>query len=157
MRKCSYWLFKSEPSGYSFQDLINEDNHTAEWDGVRNYAARNYLRDQVRIGDKVFFYHSNITTPAIVGTAGVVREGYPDFTAWDPTSEHPDSKSTPENPIWFMVDIKADGFLPNEVTLTQIKSTAELWNTSLLKRARLSVHPVTLDEWTIILELSKCG
>jgi len=155
MRACSYWLFKSEPSGYAFQDLLNEDNHTAEWDGVRNYAARNYLRDQVKLGDKVFFYHSNIKSPAIVGTAVVVREGYPDFTAWDTTSEHPDPKSTPANPIWFMVDIKADDFLSNEVTLTQIKSTVGLENTSLLKRARLSVHPVTREEWTIILALSK--
>ena len=104
----NYWLFKSEPSAYSFKDLLNEENKTAEWDGVRNYQARNFLRDDIKKGDEVLFYHSNAKPIGVVGTAKVVREGYPDHTAWDPESEHPDPKSTPSKPIWFMVDIQAE-------------------------------------------------
>ena len=117
-----YWLFKSEPSAYSFSNLMDEPDQTAEWDGVRNYQARNFLRDEVKEGDGVLFYHSNASPPSVVGTAVVVREGYPDFTAWDPSSEHPDPKSTPDNPRWFMVDIKGLEALPNEVTLAQIRA-----------------------------------
>ena len=107
MTERRYWLFKSEPSSYSFSDLMGEEYQTAEWDGVRNYQARNFLRDEVKVGDGVLFYHSNVKPPAVVGTAVVVRDGYPDDTAWDPDSEHPDPKST-EKPIWFMVDIKGE-------------------------------------------------
>ena len=98
---------KSEPNAYSFTDLMNEDEGAAEWDGVRNYQARNTMRDDMKVGDGVIFYHSNAKPPGAVGIAEIVREGYPDFTAWDPDSEHPDPKSTPDNPIWYMVDIKA--------------------------------------------------
>lgn len=149
-----YWLFKSEPSDYSFDDLMSEDSQTAEWDGVRNYTARNHLRDDVQVGDGVLFYHSNIQPPAIVGTAVVVRDSYPDCTAWDVHSAHPDPKSTPDNPRWFMVDIRAEAPLPNDVTLAQIKATSGLENMSLVKRARLSIHPVTVEEWEIIMELA---
>ena len=89
MTERRYWLFKSEPSSYSFSDLMSEEDQTAEWDGVRNYQARNFLRDEVKVGDRVLFYHSNVKPPAVVGTAVVVRDGYPDDTAWDPDSEHP--------------------------------------------------------------------
>ena len=154
MVKRRYWLFKSEPSDYSFNDLMGEDNQTAEWDGVRNYTARNHLRDDVQVGDGVLFYHSNIQPPAIVGTAVVVRDSYPDCTAWDVNSAHPDPKSTPDNPRWFMVDIRAEASLLNDVTLAQIKATSGLKNMSLVKRARLSIHPVTLEEWEIIMELA---
>ena len=122
----NYWLFKSEPTAYSFTDLMDEEDQTAEWDGVRNYQARNFLRDEVKIGDGVLFYHSNANPIAVVGTALVVREGYPDDTAWDPDSEHPDPKSTPENPIWFMVDIKGEAYLNKPVTLKEIKATPGL-------------------------------
>ena len=90
-----YWLFKSEPDDYSFSDLMSEPDQTAEWDGVRNYQARNFLRDEVKEGDGVLFYHSNASPPSVVGTTVVVRGGYPDDTAWDPGSDHPDPKSTP--------------------------------------------------------------
>ena len=148
-----YWLFKSEPSAYSFSDLMREEGRTAEWDGVRNYQARNYLRDEVNEGDRVLFYHSGAKSTAVVGTAVVVRGGYPDHTAWDLGSEHPDPKSTPENPTWYMVDIRGEAELANPVTLAQIKATPGLENCSLFKRPRISIHPITKTEWDIILEM----
>ena len=98
-----YWLFKSEPTAYSYDDLVGDV--VAEWDGVRNYQARNMLRDEIKEGDGVLFYHSSIKPTAVIGTAKVVRNGYADHTAWDPTSQHPDPKSTPDSSIWYMVDI----------------------------------------------------
>ena len=94
-----FWLMKSEPTDYSFDDLKSETDSTAEWDGVRNYQARNLLRDNIKSGDRVIFYHSNSKPPGAVGTAVVVRDGYPDFTAWDLDSDHPDPRSTEESPI----------------------------------------------------------
>ncbi len=149
-----YWLFKSEPSAYSFSDLMGEEDRTAEWDGVRNYQARNFLRDQVKVGDRVFFYHSNAKPIAVVGTATVVRDGYPDFTAWDPDSDHPDPKSTPDNPIWYMVDIRGDEALPNPVTLKRLRAEPGLEECSLFKRPRISVHPLTQAEWDIIIDMA---
>ena len=105
-----YWLVKSEPSDYSFDDLTNEEDSIAEWDGVRNYQARNNMQ-AMKAGDEVLFYHSQTKPPAVVGLAEVVEEAYPDDTAWDPDSEHPDPRSTPDNPLWFMVDIQAKGQL----------------------------------------------
>ena len=157
MAERGYWLFKSEPSAYSFSDLMSEPGQTAEWDGVRNYQARNFLRDQVKEGDGVLFYHSSAKPTAVVGTAVVVREGYPDDTAWDPDSDHPDPKSTPDAPIWYMVDIKGEAELAQPVTLAQIKATPGLEGCSLFKRPRISIHPMTREEWDIILELGEAG
>ena len=157
MPERQYWLLKSEPSAYSFADLMSEPEQTAEWDGVRNYRARNSLRDEVQVGDGVLFYHSSVNPPAVVGTAIVVRSGYPDHTARDPNSEHPDPKSTPENPIWYMVDIKGEAELPNPVTLDMIKATPELENISLLKVPRLSVHPISQEEWRTIIGMGSGG
>ena len=154
MTEGNYWLFKSEPTAYSFTDLMREEDQIAEWDGVRNYQARNFLRDEVKIGDGVLFYHSNANPIAVVGTALVVREGYPDDTAWDPDSDHPDPKSTPENPIWFMVDIKGEAYLNKPVTLKEIKSTLGLEECSLFKRPRISIHPITKSECEIIIGLA---
>ncbi len=151
----SYWLVKSEPNAYSFADLQAEEDQTAEWDGVRNFAARNIMRDQMKAGDGVLFYHSSTKPMAIVGTAVVVKEGYPDDTAWDPASEHPDPKSTPDNPIWYMVDIKAEGELPRQVTLAEIKSTPGLEKMVLVNRSRLSVQPVRPEEWESIVAMGK--
>ena len=123
-----YWLLKSEPTGYSFSDLLNEPNQTAEWDGVRNYQARNFMRDEMKIGDGVLFYHSSTGSTAIIGTARVVREAYPDHTAWDSKSGHYDPKSTPDSPIWFMVDIQAEGELATPVTLKEAKGNPRLQN-----------------------------
>ena len=157
MTERNYWLFKSEPTAYSFTDLMREEDQIAEWDGVRNYQARNFLRDEVKIGDGVLFYHSNANPIAVIGTALVVREGYPDDTAWDPDSDHPDPKSTPENPIWFMVDIKGKAYLNKPVTLKEIKSTPGLEECSLFKRPRISIHPITKPEWGIIIGLAGEG
>ncbi len=153
MAERSYWLVKSEPNTYSFSDLQREEDGTAEWDGVRNYQARNTMRDDMKVGDGVLFYHSNVKPMAVVGTATVVGEGYPDDTAWDPSSEHPDPKSTPDKPIWYMVDIKAESEFARPVTLEEIKQTPGLEKMALVNRSRLSVQPVRSDEWRIIVDL----
>ncbi len=153
MAKRQYWLIKSEPTTYSFSDLIAEEDSTAEWDGVRSYAGRNTMRDEMKEGDGVLFYHSNAKPNAIVGTAVVVKEGYPDDTAWDPGSEHPDPKSTPDDPIWYMVDIKGESEFANPVSLPQIKMTKGLAKMVLVNNSRLSVQPVTKREWDVILKL----
>lgn len=148
-----YWLMKSEPGAYSYTDLQNEDDQTAEWDGVRSYTGRNYMRDEMKIGDEVLFYHSNAKPNAVVGTAVVVQEGYPDDTAWDPDSEHPDAKSTPDEPIWYMVDIKAGTAFKNPVSLQEIKKTKGLEKMVLVNNSRLSIQSVTKREWDKILKM----
>ncbi len=153
MAERSYWLVKSEPNTYSFSDLQGEDDGTAEWDGVRNYQARNTMRDDMKVGDGVLFYHSNVKPMAVVGTASVVREGYPDDTAWDPSSEHPDPKSMPDKPLWYMVDIKAESEFARPVTLEEIKQTPGLEKMALVNRSRLSVQPVRPEEWRIIVDM----
>lgn len=154
----NYWIFKSEPTAYSFSDLQTEADQTAEWDGVRNFQARNYLRDKVKVGDGVLFYHSSTGTPAVVGTARVVRDGYPDHTAWDVNGSHLDPKSTPDTPIWFMVDIRAEEELTRPVTLHEIKQNPQLGNMLLVRRGmRLSIQPVTKDEWDQILAMGSRG
>ena len=148
-----YWLVKSEPNTYSFADLMAEPDQTAEWDGVRNYQARNTLRDDMKEGDGVLFYHSNAKPTAVIGTAVIVREGYPDHTAWDPDSDNPDPRSTPDNPVWFMVDIQAVTAFDEPVTLAEIRKTPGLENMALVKNSRLSVQPVTAEEWRIVTGL----
>lgn len=151
----NYWLMKSEPSCFSIDDLQASPNQTSCWDGVRNYQARNFMRDAMRIHDKVFFYHSNCTPPGIVGIAEVISEPYPDYTAFDPTSEHPDSKSTPDNPRWFMVDIRFIKKLPHIISLETLKQYPELSDMQLLRKGnRLSVLPVRSSEWEMILDMS---
>jgi len=149
-----YWLFKSEPSSFSLDDLKQRPDATEHWDGVRNYQARNFMRDEVKLGDRVFFYHSNIPEPAIVGIAEVVREGYPDFTAWDPESHYFDPRSTPEKPAWFMVDVRFVKGLPRPVTLSELKEIPALADLPLLNRSRLSIQPVTEAAWNLILKLA---
>lgn len=148
-----YWLFKSEPMTYSFADLMAEENRTAEWDGVRNYQARNLLRDDIKVGDRVLFYHSNSGGMRVVGTATIVKEGYPDSTAWDPVGDHRDPKASPENPIWYMVDIQGDQELGRPVPLSEIKENPALQNMVLVKRSRLSVQPMTEKEFGEIVSL----
>ena len=144
-----YWLFKSEPTAYSYDHLVGD--YIAEWDGVRNFQARNFLRDNIKVNDHVLFYHSNADPIAVVGTAIVVREGYPDHTALDPRSDHPDSKSTVENPIWYMVDIKADQYFDKPVTLQAMRNNPALKNMVLLRKGmRLSIQPVTQEEFETI-------
>lgn len=148
-----YWLFKSEPSCFSFDDLKKRPGRTEPWDGVRNYQARNFLRDQVREGDGVLFYHSTISTPAVVGIAEVVRDGYPDLTALDPAAEHFDPRSTPADPIWYRVDIRYVRAFRREVTLALVKEHPALAGMILLQRSRLSIQPVSRVEWNTIVAL----
>src|SRR5881397_4367523 len=117
-----YWLMKSEPTAFSFDDLVQSKNSTNHWDGVRNYQARNFMR-AMRVGDKVLFYHSNCDPPAVVGTAEVVREAYPDHTQWDSKDGHYDPKATRERPSWDMVDIKAVKRFEESITLDQLRKT----------------------------------
>ena len=148
-----FWLIKSEPNAYSFDDLLSEEDQTVEWDGVRNYTARNIMRDEMQVGDGVLFYHSNAKPTAVVGYATVVKAGYPDDTAWDMYSESPDPRSTPEKPIWYMVDIRAENKFRNPVTLQQIKEREDLKDMTLVKNSRLSVQPVESRQWKIILTM----
>jgi predicted RNA-binding protein with PUA-like domain len=149
-----YWLMKSEPDTFSIDDLCRRPGKTEHWDGVRNYQARNMMRDQMKRGDRVFFYHSNCPEPGIVGIMEVVREGYPDFKAFDPEDLHFDSKSTPDNPRWFMVDVKYVRHLPRTITLKELKERPELAELALVRRgSRLSIMPVTKAQWDFILSL----
>lgn len=147
-----YWLMKSEPSCFSIDDLAHAENKTTCWDGVRNYQARNFMRDDMSEHDLIFFYHSNCNPPGIVGIAEVCSKPYPDHTAFDPTSEHPDSKSTPEKPIWYMVDVKLVKKFDKIISLGDLKNNHLLKNMLLLRKGnRLSVLPVTKDEWDVIV------
>ncbi|MBX2974775.1 MAG: EVE domain-containing protein [Ignavibacteriaceae bacterium] len=151
-----YWLVKSEPEVFSIINLQNQKDQTTYWDGVRNYQARNYLRDEMKMGDSVLFYHSNAEPLAIVGVCDVVKEGYPDFTAFDPKNNHFDPKSKKENPAWYMVDLKLNEIFKNPVTLEQIKSNKKLQDMKLIQRGnRLSVMPITKDEFNEIIRMSK--
>ncbi|WP_303721513.1 EVE domain-containing protein [Malonomonas rubra] len=150
----NYWLMKSEPEAFSIDDLQNMPQQTEHWDGVRNYQARNMMRDQMKLGDKVFFYHSNCEMPGIVGLMEVVREGYPDHTAFDPQSKYFDPKSTPEQPRWFMVDIKYIRHTRRVIPLTELKQQEPLENMPLVRKGnRLSIMPVRNVEWDYILRL----
>ena len=150
-----YWLLKSEPDVFSLEDLKNCPNQTEPWDGIRNYQARNLMRDEMKVGDQAFFYHSRQAEPAIVGTVKVVREAYPDHTSWDPTSKYFDEKSSPENPCWLMVDVQFVSEFSRPVTLKELRSIPELKEMFLLRKGmRLSVQPVTEVEFQLILALA---
>ncbi len=149
-----YWLIKSEPDVFSFDDLRAAPNQTTCWDSVRNTGARNFLRDGMKLGDLAFYYHSNAEPSAIVGICEVVREGYPDTTAFDPAHDYYDAASDTSTPTWFMVDVRAVSPLARAVTLPEIKASAELAEMALIKVGRLSVVPVTQREWDIVLAMS---
>ncbi len=155
MAERKYWLFKSEPTAYSFTALLDEENQTAEWDGVRNYQVRNFMRDEMQQGDGILFYHSSTTPTAVVGIATIVSQAaYPDVTAWDPQSKYYDPKSSPDNPAWLVVDIKADREFARPVTLAEIKQNPALADMLLVRRGmRLSVQPVTQAEYEEIVLL----
>ena len=144
---------KSEPTAFSFDDLSRSTKSTNHWDGVRNYQARNYMRE-MRVGDKVFFYHSNCDLPVVVGVAEVVREAYPDHTQFEPHDVHYDPKATREKPIWDMVDIRAIRAFCSPITLDVLRKTKGLEKMVLLRPGnRLSVTPVSPKEWDIIAKL----
>ncbi len=149
-----YWLMKSEPEEFSIDDLEQRPGQREPWDGVRNYQARNMMRDQMSVGDQVFFYHSNCAVPGIVGIAEVVREGYPDPTAFDPEDSHYDPKSDPDNPRWYHVDVGFVRRLRRTIPLTELKARPELADMPLVRKGnRLSVMPVTPEQWAFILSL----
>jgi predicted RNA-binding protein with PUA-like domain len=148
-----YWLVKSEPEVFSFDDLVASPKKTTHWDGVRNFAARNHLR-AMKKGDLVFFYHSNAKPAAIVGIAEVAREAYPDATALDAKDPHFDPKSKSDDPTWFMVDLRAVKPLPRSVSLDEVKQAKGLEQMALIRLGRLSVQPVTEREFQIVLELA---
>ena len=151
-----YWLMKSEPNCYSLQDLEREPGGVACWDGVRNYQARNFMRNDMKVGDGVLFYHSNTKPVGVVGVAEVARESYPDHTAFDPEDEHFDPKSDPGNPRWFMVDVRFVRELPRCVTLNELKATPGLEEMKVVQRGqRLSVQPVMPEEWELVLALAE--
>ena len=151
-----HWLFKSEPATFSVDDLARARQRTTAWDGVRNYQARNMLRDEVRKGDLGFFYHSSCEVPGIVGVVKIVRAGYADRSANDPQSEYFDPDADPSTPRWFCVDVRLERKIEPPITLEELRAHAvrELKNMLVLKRGnRLSVTPVTREEWQFILSL----
>jgi len=149
-----YWLMKSEPDAFGIDDLAQRPHQTEHWDGVRNYQARNMMRDDMKMGDQVFFYHSNCDLPGIVGIAEVIKESYPDFTAFDPEDKHFDPKSNPDKPTWFMVDVKFVRKLNRTISLQELKQRPELANLALVRRGnRLSIMPVEPEQWDYILGL----
>ena len=149
-----YWLMKTEPSTFSVEDLAAAARRTTAWDGVRNYQARNMLRDEMKKGDQAFMYYSSTEVPGIVAIMEVAREGYPDPTAFDRRHEHYDPDSDKKNPRWFMVDVALDEKFSRVITLEELRTHRELKDMIILKRGnRLSVTPVTKDEWQFIVSL----
>jgi len=151
-----YWLVKSEPETFSFDDLLAAPGQTTHWDGVRNFAARNHLR-AMKKGDRVLFYHSSAKPTAVVGVAEVAREAYPDPTALDKKDPHFDPKSKADDPTWFMVDIKGVEALKRPVTLDEIKKVKALANMALIRLGRLSVQPVTPEEFEVVTSLGSAS
>jgi predicted RNA-binding protein with PUA-like domain len=150
-----YWLMKTEPESFSIHDLAKCPRKTTFWDGVRNYQARNFMR-AMKKGNEVLFYHSSADPPAVVGTATIVGEAYPDHTAWDPDNHHFDPKASPTNPIWDMVDIRLAEIFPAPLPLEELRRVPALAKMELLRRgSRLSVQPVTKDEFEAVLRLSR--
>tara|TARA_R110002049_G_scaffold4601_6_gene32880 strand:- start:77479 stop:77952 length:474 start_codon:yes stop_codon:yes gene_type:complete len=150
-----YWLFKTEPTTYSIDDLANDRDQTTCWEGVRNYQARNLLRDEIKEDDGVLFYHSACKEPAVVGTAIVVRSGYPDHFASDKRSKYFDAKNDPENPRWYMVDVKLEQKFDEPVTLASLRQRAGLKEMVLLQKgSRLSVQPVTKKQFDTVLKMA---
>lgn len=148
-----YWLMKSEPNEFSIDDLKRVK--VEPWDGIRNYQARNFIRDKMKIGDQAFFYHSSCEVPAIVGTMEIASEAYPDPTAFMSGNAHFDAKSDPENPTWMLVDVKFLSKLKTPLTLQQLRQEPKLADMQLLKRGnRLSVFPVTTPHWKRIMQLA---
>jgi predicted RNA-binding protein with PUA-like domain len=150
-----YWLFKSEPETFSIDDLRRSPRHTASWDGVRNYQARNFLRDSVQLGDALFFYHSSTKETGIAGTAIVVKGGTPDRSAMDSRSPYYDPRSTAEVPIWYAVGVRFGRKFRRIISLSELKRTPGLENMLVCRKGnRLSITPVTAEEWNIVLSIA---
>ena len=150
-----YWLMKSEPDVYGIDHLRAEKRKSDHWDGIRNYQARNFIRDEMKKGDLAFFYHSNCEEPAIVGLIEIVREGYPDHTAFLSNEKYFDAKSDPDNPRWFMVDVRFKTKFKKPVSLKSLKGERSLAQMRLVQRGnRLSILPVVAKEWKHILKMA---
>ncbi len=150
----NHWLIKSEPDVFSIHDLAHAKARTTHWEGVRNYQARNFLR-AMKKGDRALYYHSNATPSAVAGTVEIVREAYPDPTAWNPKSDYHDPKASADNPIWSMVDVRLVEIFAREVPLEELRGVAALKGMELLRRgSRLSVHPVTKEQFEVIVRLA---
>jgi len=146
-----YWLMKTDPSVFSSEDLRKRPRSTDHWEGVRNYQARNYMRDEMRKGDRVLFYHSQCADPGVVGVAEITREAYPDFFSWDRRSRYYDPKSTPEHPRWFMVDVTWIRAFRRTVALKDMKANPGLRRMKVIQKGqRLSIMPVTKEEFAIV-------
>ena len=151
----NYWLMKTEPDVYSMDDLLAEKKQTCVWEGIRNYQARNFMRDDMKIGDKVFIYHSNAKPPGVIGIAEVVKEAYPDPFQFDEKSNYFDPKSSKDNPRWMAVDVKAIRKMERLISLAELKEIEALSEMRLLQRGnRLSVMPVTKKEFNLISKLA---
>jgi len=151
----NYWLFKSEPDAFSLDDLKAMKGKKDHWDGIRNYQARNLMRDDMVKGDLGFFYHSSCKVPGIVGVVEVVKEAYPDHTAWDPEGKYYDPKSSPDNPRWVMVDVKFRQKFSEVISLQKLRTVAKLDGMVLLQKgSRLSIQPVGKTHWDTIIKLS---
>ena len=151
-----FWLFKSEPSTFSIRDLAASKGKKTSWEGVRNYQARNMLRDEIQRGDGVLFYHSNADPMIIAGTAEVVKAGYPDHFAQQPDHKYFDEAASPENPIWYMVDIKLIEIFKNSVTRAMLAEHPVASQMMVMKKgSRLSIQPVTAEEWQAVHEIAK--
>lgn len=151
-----YWLLKSEPTSFSIDNLATAEGRTTRWDGVRNFQARNFLRDEMKKGDQAFFYHSSCDVPGIAGIVTVVKQAYPDPTAFDPADHHYDADSKPENPRWYVVDVKLKRKFRRIITLDELRGHAKgrLKNMIVLKKGnRLSITPVDESEWEFIASL----
>lgn len=156
MAERRYWLMKTEPTTFSFDDLWKAPKRTTAWDGVRNYTARNMMRDQMKKGDLVFIYHSSADPTGIAGIAEIVKEGYPDESAFDPKDSHYDPKSKRDNPSWYLVDVKAVKPFREIITLESLRKMKGLEKMTLLQKgSRLSVQPVTPGEWELINSVAK--
>lgn len=154
----AYWLFKSEPNCYAFADLMAAPDRTTGWDGVRNFQARNFLRDAIRVGDGVLFYHSNADPPSIAGIAEVVRAGHPDPTAFDPEADHYDPSSDPARPKWYQVAIRGLRAIDPPLGLALLRTVPALRGMELLRKgSRLSIQPVGAAEWDAVLALARSG
>jgi predicted RNA-binding protein with PUA-like domain len=148
------WLVKSEPDAFSWQDLIDSKGKRTHWDGIRNYQVRNFMRDEIKCGDQVLYYHSNTKPPGVIGIAEVVKEAYPDHTQFDPKEKKFDPKSKSESPTWLMFDLKAKRKFKSYVSLPDLKDNPKLTEMLVVQKGqRLSIQPVTQKEWDEVLSM----
>lgn len=151
----AYWLFKTEPDAFSIDDLKNAQNQTTLWEGVRNYQARNFMRDEVKVGDLVMIYHSSCKLVGVVGIAVVTKAAYPDPTQFDLSSDYYDAKATSDNPRWVVVEVTYQSHLDSLVSLKEIKANPHITDIALKKGGRLSIMPVTKSDWQIITHMAE--